>query len=340
MPNAGQPSVLVWGAGAIGGTIGAHLVRAGRDVTFADLDRDHVMAIRAGRLCISGPVENFSVRAPAFIPDDLRGTFDLVLLAVKSQHTAQAVDQLRPHLATGGSVVSCQNGLNELIIEQLLGRERTIGCYVGLPADRLGPGEILYGRRGELAIGSLDGSATRALDIAADVRRDFYSDLEVTPHILDHLWSKMAFVAVLTAASVADSPTLDFMTSGKTRPVWTGLVREMMAIAATQGIRPIASAGWDPEACVLGDNARINVMIDDYVERSRGSTKTYSGIWRDLAVHKRKTEIPTQFRPILDLAQRHALEAPLMKGLLALVEQIEAGDRQLDSGNLDQLASI
>ena len=47
--------VLVWGAGAIGGTVGAYLARAGHDVTFVDLVPEHVYAIRAG-LHITGPV--------------------------------------------------------------------------------------------------------------------------------------------------------------------------------------------------------------------------------------------------------------------------------------------
>ncbi len=39
--------ILVWGVGAISGTVGAHLVRAGHDVTFVDIVPDHVAAIRA-----------------------------------------------------------------------------------------------------------------------------------------------------------------------------------------------------------------------------------------------------------------------------------------------------
>ena len=37
--------LLVWGAGAIGGTIGAYLVRAGHHVTFVDIVEDHVLSL-------------------------------------------------------------------------------------------------------------------------------------------------------------------------------------------------------------------------------------------------------------------------------------------------------
>ena len=64
--------ILVWGAGAIGGTIGAHLVRAGEDVTFVDRDRDHVAAMKKG-LGITGPMVEFTVPAKAVTADQLQG---------------------------------------------------------------------------------------------------------------------------------------------------------------------------------------------------------------------------------------------------------------------------
>ena len=53
-------TVVIWGAGAIGGTIGAHLLRAGQDVLFVDVVAEHVAAINAGGLRIEGPVAEFT----------------------------------------------------------------------------------------------------------------------------------------------------------------------------------------------------------------------------------------------------------------------------------------
>ena len=104
---------LVWGAGAIGGTVGAALKAQGRDVTFVDLDQEHVAAIRDTRrgLHISGPVIDVTVSAEAFTPTELRGQWRWILLCVKGQHTHLAVRALARHLASDGCVVSLQNGL-------------------------------------------------------------------------------------------------------------------------------------------------------------------------------------------------------------------------------------
>src|SRR5450759_4554103 len=91
--------ILIWGAGAIGGTIGAYLKRAGHDVTFVDVVPEHVEAVRTEGLRITGPIENFMVRVPSFTPDEVQGTWKRIFLAVKAHHTEAATRALAPHLA-------------------------------------------------------------------------------------------------------------------------------------------------------------------------------------------------------------------------------------------------
>src|SRR5215471_16794165 len=112
---------LVWGAGAIGGTLGAHLARADHDVTFVDSVPEHVAAINGPGISIIGPVASFTQRAPAFTPATLTGTWDTIILATKAHHTETATRELLPHLSESGYVVSAQNGLNEIAIASIVG---------------------------------------------------------------------------------------------------------------------------------------------------------------------------------------------------------------------------
>src|SRR4030095_5585184 len=121
---------LIWGAGAIGGTLGAYLSRAGGDVTVVDTVVEHVDAITRDGLRITGPIDEFTVRVPAFTPSALSGTSDETVLATKAHHTGAAVRALLPHLGADGYVVSAQNGLNELAIAEVVGAHRTIGAFV------------------------------------------------------------------------------------------------------------------------------------------------------------------------------------------------------------------
>src|SRR5262249_18564890 len=103
---ARQPRLLIWGAGAIGGTLGAYLSRAGNDVTMVDMCVEHVDAIVRDGLQITGPIDDFVVRVPAFTPQSISGTWPDIILATKAHHTDVAVRALRPHLAPDGCVVS------------------------------------------------------------------------------------------------------------------------------------------------------------------------------------------------------------------------------------------
>ena len=96
--DGGLTPVVVWGAGAMGGCIGASLVRAGTDVLFVDREEDHVTAMNHSGLHITGPVEEFRVRVRAMTPPEVEGRFPLCLLCVKSHHTKEALDQLRQNV--------------------------------------------------------------------------------------------------------------------------------------------------------------------------------------------------------------------------------------------------
>ena len=60
-------------------------------------------------------------------------------------------------------VVSLQNGLNELVIADVVGAERTMGCFVNFGADYLEPGVVHFGGRGAFVLGELDGRDTPRL---------------------------------------------------------------------------------------------------------------------------------------------------------------------------------
>ena len=89
--NAGKhepaPSPLViWGAGAMGGSIGAALVKAGRSVLFVDKDREHVQAMNLRGLCITGPIFQGQLEVEAVHPDELLGRYSTIFLCVKGHH--------------------------------------------------------------------------------------------------------------------------------------------------------------------------------------------------------------------------------------------------------------
>jgi 2-dehydropantoate 2-reductase len=191
--------VTVYGAGAIGGTTGAALARAGHDVLLVDSYLPHVEAINAHGLTVERDGQATTTRVRAVAPADLGRDLPLVLLAVKSHHTAEALEHITPRLAPSGIIVSLQNGLSEEQIAQAIGAERTVGCLVNWAADWIGPGRILHGGHGAFVLGELDGRLTERVRELAGLLSAFV-ETPVTDNIWGYKWAKLIYGALLFAA--------------------------------------------------------------------------------------------------------------------------------------------
>jgi 2-dehydropantoate 2-reductase len=307
--------LTIIGAGAIGGTIGAHLIRGGHDILFCDADPAHVEAINRDGLTIEGPVENFTVAARAVTPENLPDRLERAAIAVKSHHTAQATELLRDRLAPGGYLVSFQNGLTADTLSAVVGRERVIVSFVNFGADVLAPGRIMQGNIGTFQVGELTGGITARL-------RELVEALpyaEATGNIMGFLWGKEAYGAMLYAGAVSDLSIADSLEDPRWRPLMLGTAREVLAQAP---VEPEGFDGFDPHD-LEGSLARL-------VTFNRTSAKSHSGIYRDLMVRKRKTEVD-------DLL--HDLAGPLTTFAGEIIKAIERGERTCEVANLELLAT-
>ena len=334
----GPRPILIWGAGAIGGVLGAYWARAGLPVLMVDVEAGHVAACRTAGLHISGPVEQFRQIVPALTPGELQGEFDIVVLAVKAQATEQACAMLEPHLAPGGFVLSAQNGLNELAIARALGLERTMGCFVNFGADWLGPGEILFGNRGAVVVGEIDGAPRERTGQMHRHLRLFEPQAVLTDNIWGYLWGKLAYGAMLFATALtSDSMTVNFA-DPRRFIVFDQLAREVMAVASARGVVPVGFNGFDPAYFAPGaSDAGARASIAALAEFNRHTAKTHTGIYRDLAVRRRKTEVDPQIGVIAQLGREAGVATPASACLVALIHDIEEGRRPMAYESFDVL---
>jgi 2-dehydropantoate 2-reductase len=330
--------LLIWGAGAIGGTLGAYLAKAGHDVTLVDQAADHVAAIRAKGLEITGPISRFTVEVPALLPTEVTGQWETIVLATKAQHTAAATSDLAPYLAAGGHVVSAQNGLNELTIAGIVGQERTVGAFVNFGADYMEPGVIMFGGRGAVVVGELDGQVTPRVTALRETLADFDAGAKVTTNIWGYLWGKEVYGAMLFATALTNDSIADALAVPAYRPLYKALAAEILAVAHGRGVTAEGFDGFDPSAFEPGAEAQADRSLDDLVAFNRRSAKTHSGIWRDLAVRKRRTEVDAQIGIIAQLGAEAGIPTPLTSRLVELIHDIEEGRRPMSLKTLDLLA--
>jgi 2-dehydropantoate 2-reductase len=322
--------ILIWGAGAIGGTLGAYWARAGIPVQLVDIVEEHVEACRTTGLAIEGPVEQFRVVVAAVTPEEVKGVFRRTVLAVKAHATETAIQRLAPHVANNGLVLSAQNGLNEIAIAKVVGEARTIGCFVNFGADWRAPGRILFANRGAVVIGEVDGSIRRRTRRLHELLKIFASNAVLTDNIWGYLWGKLAYGAMLFATALNNESISDNFADPYRFVVFNRLGREVMAVARARGIEPVGFDGFDPLAFAAdAPEATTRTCIAELAKFNRGGAKSHSGVWRDLAVRKRKTEVDLQIGIISERAREVGVDTPAICRLVQLVHDIEEGRRPL-----------
>jgi 2-dehydropantoate 2-reductase len=319
--------LTIIGAGAIGGTIGAHMIRSGHEVLFCDADPEHVDAINERGLTIEGPVANFTVAARAVLPADLPPTIEHAAIAVKSHFTSAAAEVLRHRLAPDGWLVSFQNGMTAQRLADVVGWQRLIVSFVNFGADYQAPGRIMQGNDATFRVGELNGRAGpdgRILDRAPITNRvrELVAALpyaQATDNILGYLWGKEAYGAMMYAGAVSDLSIADSLVDPRWRPLMLGVAREVLAQA------PVTARGFDGF-----EPDDLEGSLDRLAEFNRHSAKSHSGIYRDLMVRRRKTEVD-------DILGE--LSGPLTTYAGKIIQSIERGERTCEVANLELLAA-
>ena len=334
--------LVIWGAGAIGGTIGAALSRAGKNPLLVDVDATHVAAMQTKGLKITGPIEDYSapVRATTpnqIRPDAVRGPLRRVMLAVKSQHTAAAARMIAPLLADDGVVLSLQNGLNGDAIASAVGKERVVLALVDIASDYIEPGVVHYGGRGSVYVGEPDGRITPRVEETVALLKQFDPRIEASDNVLGLLWGKIAYGGLLTATALTNDTMSDVLSDPRWHNVMGRIGREIVLAAKAAGVRPVGVDGFDAVAFAAGDAAKTAASCDAMAEHYRHAAKTRSGIWRDLAVRKRKTEVAIMFAPVIEAGRRHGVATGTVERLDAMIAEMEGGKRDFSPENLAEL---
>jgi 2-dehydropantoate 2-reductase len=306
---------LVIGAGSIGGIVGAHLIRSGHDLTFSEIDDEHRKAINSDGLTIEFQGEQRNVKAKALAPTELNEEFDIVFLAVKGHQTDSTIDQIASSLRPDGYVLTLQNGLVSESLVKKFGLERVLPALVNFGADYISPGFIKQGNEATVRVGEISGEISARVTFLADL----IPYAQATENIVGYLWSKEIYGAMLFAGAVSDLPIVESLGRPEYRELMLALAREVMAQAPVK-LEPFD--GFDPD--------NLENSIDGLVELNRNSAKTHSGVYRDLAIRKRKTEVSEM---------KKALDGPLINLVIEMIESIERGERICQVANLDLLAT-
>jgi 2-dehydropantoate 2-reductase len=230
---------LVIGAGALGGYYGACLTRAGRDVTFLVRPRRAEQVARDGLHVISEQGD-FAVAATTITADDLRASFDLVLVTVKAYSLHEAMDQFAAAVGPSTAILPILNGMTHLdSLTARFGAEPVLGGLAQISAALDSEGRILHFGGSELVFGEVaGGSSDRIRALSALFEGSGFAS-RASDDVLQDMWEK--WVQLGTGAGMTcmmRGAIGDIVAAPGGREAILQLFDECCAIAAAAGYPP------------------------------------------------------------------------------------------------------
>lgn len=242
--------MIVIGTGPIGGIIGGRLARAGQDITFVDIDSEHVAAIRENGLQVDVPDGPFNVKIKIVFPDEIEGKFDIGCVAVRSNYTPDALNSVLPHLKDDALLVSMQNGINPPLLEERVGPDRTVGMAIRMGCRKVAPGHVQTAIRGHLYIGHPHGRTTPQLEQLQQLLNPVM-ETEISDNILGVLWSKLTYTCLGYYGSLADASLATSCADEASRRNLAEFFAEVVAVGTALNTRWIPLAEYNPPDFIL-----------------------------------------------------------------------------------------
>ena len=232
--------IAIVGAGAMGSVYAGLLASAGHDVWAIDTWREHVDAIRAGGLRVEGASGDRTVRMHATTEARDAGPCDLVILATKAMHVAQAAESAKALLGPETVVLSIQNGLGGPdTAAAVLGRGRVmVGVVGGFGASIKAPGHAHHNGWELVRLGELDGPVTPRVERVAEIWRSGGFKVKCFDDIDQLVWEKLICnVCYSGACTVTERTILEVIEDPDTWRIASGCASEAFAVAKARGVR-------------------------------------------------------------------------------------------------------
>ncbi len=232
--------IAVVGTGAMGSVYAGLLAAAGHEVWAIDTWREHVAAMKQNGLRVEGASGDRVAKLNATADTKDVGPCDLVIVATKTMHVAQAAESSRALLGPNTSVLSIQNGLGGPdTTANILGRERTmVGVVGGFGASMKGPGHVHHNGWELVRLGEFSGPITPRLQEIAKVWESGGFKVKCFDDIDQLVWEKLICnVCYSGTCAVTDKTIGEVMSDPDTWIVASGCAVEAYNVAKARGIK-------------------------------------------------------------------------------------------------------
>lgn len=232
--------ILIVGAGATGGIIGAHLINAGRDVTFLVREQRAALLARDGLQVLSAS-GNIELAPQTVTASSIQSSYDIVLLAVKAYAVEGALEDMAPAVGPETVILPLLNGMLHMdLIADRFGKDRLLGCACKVATSLDEKGRIVQqGSFFDLAYGELNGSSSARLDQVDAFFRDAQFTTRVSSTILRDMWEKWVLLSSMGSINCLMRGSIGEVAAAKGGIEFANtVIDEVVSVVKATGVAP------------------------------------------------------------------------------------------------------
>ena len=328
--------IAIYGAGSLGTILGAFISKAGVPIELINRNKAHVEALQAKGAQVVGTM-NFCQPVVAYTPDEMSGTYDIIFLMTKQQHNAEVVQMLKGFLAPDGVLVTFQNGLPEVLLAEVLGEERVLGCTVAWGATMQTPGVCELTSEPDALSFSLGAISKQRSKHFAKVKEllEHMGTVDVEENFLGTRWSKLLINASFSGMSAVLGCTFGEASAPKeSRRIVQALIKECIDVCQVGGIRIEPVQGKDIVKLLNYTNALKRAFSFFIIPIAiRKHAKLKASMLQDLEKGK-LTEVDAINGAVSEYGRKVNFPTPMNDKVVEIIHRIEQGELTPSFDNL------
>lgn len=320
--------IAIMGAGSLGTIIGAYLSKRNETVELIDVNKEHVDTLNQSGATITGTVTE-TIAVKAITPEQMEGTYDLVLLLTKQLYNGEVLSNLQPYLSEDSTILSLQNGVPEESLASILGKDKVIGGSVEFGATWVKPGvsELTTAvdafKANAFQIGELDGTTTERIHQIKEVL-DLVGNTTISTNLVGTKWAKLLVNVAMSGLSTALGCTYGDVLNNKdavTSAVM--LADETLKVGIASGVEFEELAGFNLAIFKLEENKINLAQAIDFAKKAFGPQALLKASMLQDLEKQRKTEIDYINGVVSSKGKETDIDTPFNDLLVRLVKKAE-----------------
>lgn len=332
----------IYGAGSLGTILGAYISKNNVKIDLVNRNRDHIKALKENGAKVVGKV-NFTQKVNALYIEEMTDKYDIIFLITKQQNNQEVGLFLKDHLTNNGVVVTLQNGLPEILLEEILGKNKVLGCTVAWGATLKEPGvsELTSDPNAlTFSLGAINNQNPIMLQETKKVL-ELMGPVEVNENFVGVRWSKLLVNSAFSGMSAVLGVTFGEVVKNKeARKYAQALIKECIDVCHASNIKIEPIQGKDVSK-LLDYKTKFKKWLGYHIIPI-AMKKHYSlraSMLQDLEKGK-KCEIEAINGVIIKCAKKVNVNTPYNEKVVEIVSKIENKELTYSLDNLKYFRNI